>query len=60
MRKVIYVERCKVGDCPYCNPHRIGKTNYCTIINWEKSRKDAIVSANIKTFPKNCPLENEK
>ena len=49
------VERCGIGYCPWCLPHETrNDTNYCSMYNTPQR-----ISAELKTFPKICPLEEQ-
>lgn len=51
--RLIEINRCGVGFCPYCVPDFFRKSiNYCTA-----SKNDVQIEARVKTFPLICPLK---
>ena len=50
--RIIEVEKCGIGFCPYCIPDSTNKAiNYCA---WYQEPKK--ISSNVKTFPIICEL----
>jgi hypothetical protein len=51
--RIIEVEHCGVGYCPYCIPDSSRKSiNYCGAFDAPQE-----IESRVKTFPKICPLK---